>query len=412
MNLARSHPNPPAAPAAVDTSTVADWARFVAPLAPRATCGEAYRRFAADPELAALAVVEGARPVGLVTRGEILACLGDRLAPAHAETESVTRIMNRAPLVVEASLAFDQLVALVADACSHALVSGFIVTRGGDYVGIGTTRSLLLASARRLAEHSRELERRHLEASESNKSKAEFLAAVSHELRTPLNAIIGFSQIIAQGVFRPDEFERYRSYAQDIQSSGEHLLEIINDILDLSKVEAGKLVLREETTGVGALVDSTLRLVRQRATEGQVALETEIPDCACQLRGDKRLLRQMLLNLVANSVKFTPPGGKVAVRIALEKDGLVFVVADTGIGIAREDIPKAMTPFGQVDSRLGRRYPGTGLGLPLAKAMAEAHGGSLDLESQLGIGTVVTVRLPRGRVIAACESVCATSYSI
>ena len=378
---------------------MADWLAPVAPLRPDSTCGEAYRIFMTDPEIQALAVVNDGIPVGLVGRGELLACLSDRFAPSHAESDPVTKIMNAAPLTVDLSCDFERLVRMMSDERPETLFSGFVVTRDGHYVGVGTARSLLRASEKRIADHSREMRRKEIEASESTKSKAQFLAAVSHELRTPLNAIIGFSQIIAEGTFGEQDFERYRGYAQDIQNSGQHLLEVINDILDISKIEAGKLELREETMDVAGLVDSTLRLIRQRATEGHIRLQTDIPDCDCRIRGDKRLLRQMLLNLVANAVKFTPPGGRVTVRVSRDRDdSLLFVVADTGIGIAKEDIPKAMTPFGQVDNSLGRKYGGSGLGLPLAKAMAEAHGGSLVLQSEPGCGTTVTVRIPAERV--------------
>ena len=278
------------------------------------------------------------------------------------------------------------------------------MTQNGAYRGIGAVRLLMGAAADRLAQWHTEIQRAQMEAEQSSKSKAQFLAAVSHELRTPLNAIIGFSQIIAEGTFGPNDFERYRGYAADIQNSGEHLLEIINDILDISKIESGKLVLHEEFLDIEPLVDVTLRLVRQRAVENQVALAVQVGGPPFRLRGDKRLLRQLLLNLVANAVKFTPPTGKVTVSAHRIPDGgLSIVVEDTGIGIASEDIPKAMMPFGQVDSRLGRKYEGTGLGLPLAKAMAEAHGGTLKLESQLGVGTTVTVRLPAERLIELPE---------
>jgi two-component system cell cycle sensor histidine kinase PleC len=390
-----------------------DWVRCAPSLGPAATCAEACAIFEGDDSLTALAVVEQGRPIGLVGRAGILACLADRFAPAQADQDAVSRIMDRSPLIVDASLDMDRLMALAAEHRPDSLSSGFVVTRDGKYFGIATGRSLLGAAAKRLSQHDSEMERKQLEAEESNKSKAQFLAAMSHELRTPLNAIIGFSQIIAENRFGPEEFERYRSYAQDIQSSGEHLLAVINDILDLSKVEAGKLVLREETVVVVELVESTLRLVRQRAADGQIALETEFPSDSCQLFADKRLLRQLLLNLVANAVKFTPPGGKVTLRVSVEQDSILFAVEDTGIGIAKADIPKAMMPFGQIDSRLGRKYDGTGLGLPLAKAMAEAHGGTLEIESDLGAGTRVTVRLPRERVVAVSEPVCApTAYSI
>ncbi len=381
-----------------------DWTTPAAALGPQSTCAEASDIFSENPELTALAVVDGSRIVGLVTRSELFAALSDRFAVAAAADEPVAKIMNRRPLVIEASCDFEKLIDMVASKRSDAFAAGFIVTQNGVYRGIGVVRLLMGAAADRLAQRHTEIQRAQMEAEQSSKSKAQFLAAVSHELRTPLNAIIGFSQIIAEGTFGPNDFERYRGYAADIQNSGEHLLEIINDILDISKIESGKLVLHEEFLDIEPLVDVTLRLVRQRALENQVALAVQVGGPPFRLRGDKRLLRQLLLNLVANAVKFTPPTGKVTVSAHRTPDGgLSVVVEDTGIGIASEDIPKAMMPFGQVDSRLGRKYEGTGLGLPLAKAMAEAHGGTLKLESQLGVGTTVTVRLPAERLIELPE---------
>jgi len=381
-----------------------DWTMPAVPLSPLSTCGEASDIFSDNPDLSALAVIDGRRIAGLVTRSDLFAALSDRFAVSAAADEPVAKFMHRQPLVIEANCDFEKLVDTVGSRRTDAFAAGFIVTQNGAYRGIGSIRLLMGAAADRLAQRHTEIQRAQMEAEQSRKTKAQFLAAVSHELRTPLNAIIGFSQIIAEGTFGPNDFERYRGYAQDIQNSGEHLLEIINDILDISKIESGKLVLHEEFLDIEPLVDVTLRLVRQRAVENQVALAVQVGGPPFRLRGDKRLLRQLLLNLVANAVKFTPPGGKVTVSAHRTPDGsLSILVEDTGIGIASEDIPKAMMPFGQVDSRLGRKYEGTGLGLPLAKAMAEAHGGALKLESQLGVGTTVTVRLPAARLIELPE---------
>jgi signal transduction histidine kinase len=381
-----------------------DWTLPAAALGPRSTCAEASDVFSDNPELPAIAVLDGPRIVGLVARDDLFAALSAMFAASAAADEPVGKIMIRQPFIVDAGCDFEKLIDMVASRRSDAFAVGFIVTQDGAYYGIGSVRLLMGAAADRLAQRHSEIQRAQMEAEQSNKSKTQFLAAVSHELRTPLNAIIGFSQIIAEGTFGPNDFERYRGYAQDIQNSGEHLLEIINDILDISKIESGKLVLREEFLDIEPLVDVTLRLVRQRALENQVALAVQVGGPPFRLRGDKRLLRQLLLNLVANAVKFTPPGGKVTVSAHRESNGgLSVVVEDTGIGIASEDIPKAMMPFGQVDSRLGRKYEGTGLGLPLAKAMAEAHGGTLKLDSQLGVGTTVTVQLPAERLIELPE---------
>jgi len=232
------------------------------------------------------------------------------------------------------------------------------------------------------------------EAEAANRAKSEFLAAMSHELRTPLNAIIGFSEIIKDETFGPASGSRYRDYAKDINDSGQHLLDLINDILDLSKIESGVDELYVEPIDVPKIIESVLRLVQQRANQRDIAFELVVPDNLPLLIADERKLKQILANLLTNAVKFTNDGGKVTVKTWCPDSGFVFQIADTGIGIAPEDIPKALSQFGQVDSDLSRQYEGTGLGLPLTKALVESHGGSLDLQSEVGVGTTITVRFP------------------
>jgi signal transduction histidine kinase len=223
---------------------------------------------------------------------------------------------------------------------------------------------------------------------------------MSHELRTPLNAIIGFSEIMRDELLGPLGDKRYRQYARDIHSSGAHLLEIINDILDLSKIEAGKHELIEETVELPSIVKGCFLLLAERAQSGDVALIQRLPEDVPVLRADPRKIKQILLNLLANAVKFTPAGGSVTVTAAREPDGgIALSVTDTGIGIASEHFERVMAPFGQVDGGLGRKYEGTGLGLPLARAFTELHGGKLELASSPGEGTRVTIRLPKARVI-------------
>jgi PAS domain S-box-containing protein len=242
------------------------------------------------------------------------------------------------------------------------------------------------------------------EAEHANHAKSAFLATMSHELRTPLNAVIGFSEVLESETFGPIGQPRYREYAADIHASGQLLLELINDILDLSKAEAGKLELQPEILRLGDVVEACLRLVKQRAHDGGLKVETEVSAELPHLNADRRKLKQILLNLLSNAVKFTPEGGVITVLGRRADDGGVeIVVADTGIGIAADDLAKAFETFGQVDSRLSRKYEGTGLGLPLVKALVELHGGTLDLESRLNIGTTATIRLPPSIVVPASD---------
>jgi len=237
------------------------------------------------------------------------------------------------------------------------------------------------------------------EAETASRAKSEFLANTSHELRTPLNAIIGFADILVAQKFGPLGHARYVGYAVDIRDSGHHLLDVINDVLDLSKVEYGKLELNEEPVDVAEVVEACLRLIRTRAEAAQLRLDCALGDGLPALRADTRRLKQILLNLLSNAVKFTPAGGRVLLTAESTAEGFRLAVSDTGIGIADADLEKALSPFGQVDSSLARRYQGTGLGLPLSKAMVELHGGRLAIESRVGIGTTVSILLPPERLL-------------
>lgn len=233
----------------------------------------------------------------------------------------------------------------------------------------------------------------------ANRNKTEFLANISHELRTPLNAIIGFSEMILGKKFGPVGSPKYVEYAQDINASGEHLLGVINDILDMSKIEAGEVELSEENIDVRAAFHACIGLVKARAEEGGVGIEDATGPDLPALYVDERKFKQILINLLSNAVKFTESGGRVTITAgASPQEGYMVKVADTGIGIAPEDIPKVMSSFGQVDGGLNRKFEGTGLGLPLARSLAELHGGELELESKLGVGTALTIRFPKERI--------------
>lgn len=249
---------------------------------------------------------------------------------------------------------------------------------------------------RREAEHQL---RQAKEAAEiASRAKSEFLANMSHELRTPLNAVIGFSQMIGEEILGPVGRVEYKEYARDIHASSLHLLQIINDILDVSKIEAGMLTLHDAAVEFGSIVRSCCRLVEARAAASEIALTTDIAEALPVISADERMLKQITLNLLSNALKFTPKGGAVALSARpRHDDGLIFTVKDTGIGIAREDFDKIFRPFGQVDSSLSRRFEGTGLGLPLTKGLVELHGGTIELESEVGRGTCITIFLPKRR---------------
>ena len=233
----------------------------------------------------------------------------------------------------------------------------------------------------------------------ANRSKSEFLANMSHELRTPLNAIIGFSEVMATGVFGAVENEKYASYIDDIHNSGRMLLNIINDILDLSKIEAGKLDLNEEPIIVAKAMESCIALVKGRAAEAGVIVTSHIPSDLPPLIADETKLKQIVLNVLSNAVKFSKRGDTVRLEIWLANSGsLAIRVTDTGIGIARDDLRKIMEPFVQVESDMSRKYEGTGLGLPLAKALTELHDGTFVLNSDIGVGTVAELHLPAERL--------------
>jgi len=237
------------------------------------------------------------------------------------------------------------------------------------------------------------------EAEAANRTKSQFLANMSHELRTPLNAIIGFSEIIRDQVVGAID-ARYARYGLDIHTAGQHLLRLIGDVLDLSKIEVGRLELHEEVVSLDEVVDSSLRLVQERATNAGIALERSLPAETPLLRVDPLRLKQIVLNVLSNAVKFTAPGGRVRISATLSAGTeLAICISDTGIGMRRQDIETALTPFRQLDSGLNRRHEGTGLGLPLAKTLTELHGGRLEIDSEPNVGTTVKIHLPAERVV-------------
>ncbi len=295
-------------------------------------------------------------------------------------------------------------------------------TKDGGYVSVGTDITRIKEHEQKLVENDlrlratvidlkrsqSELERQALEladlaekysrektrAEEANQTKSKFLANMSHELRTPLNAIIGFSEIMESGMFGALGSEKYREYCHDILTSGHYLLEVINDILDMSKIEAGRMKLDMEELDLSKTLAESLRVVSGRADDKNLDLDSEI-DGPISIVADRRATKQIIVNLLSNAVKFTPDGGKVTVRSREVGDSVVLLIADTGIGIAPQSLRRLGRPFEQVESQLTKTYHGSGLGLAIARSLANLHGGSMRLRSKLGSGTVVRVSLPR-----------------
>ncbi|MGE3782844.1 MAG: ATP-binding protein, partial [Alphaproteobacteria bacterium] len=266
--------------------------------------------------------------------------------------------------------------------CRRAMPDGGVVTLYSDITG------------RKKAEA--EMERARLQAELASRAKSDFLANMSHELRTPLNAIIGFSEAIADGLLGPITDPRQVEYIKDIHASGLLLLSIINDVLDMSKIEAGMLQLAHDTVRVRRLMDEVMRIVRERARARSLHLVADLPDGDLLLIGDERALKQVLLNLLSNAIKFSHEGGRVEIRAWDARDGEVEIeIKDYGIGMTPDEADRALQPFGQASSVTARNYGGTGLGLPIAKGLVEAHRGTLALDSRRGSGTAVRIRLPR-----------------
>jgi signal transduction histidine kinase len=245
-----------------------------------------------------------------------------------------------------------------------------------------------------------ELIRAKNKAEAASRAKSEFLANMSHELRTPLNAIIGFAEIINRRTFGPGS-EKYPEYAGDIYNSGTHLLGLINDILNLSKLEAGKFQLQEQDVDLERTIEACMNLIDGQARQSNIRLSVTLDPEALYIRADEQRLRQILINLLSNAVKFTPEGGSVNVKSARRNGGLAISIRDTGIGMAPENIPKALAPFDQIERKVRRKQEGTGLGLPLAKQLVELHGGTFKIESAVDVGTTVTFLLPPSRMIAS-----------
>ena len=261
----------------------------------------------------------------------------------------------------------------------------------GAVISIYSDVTEIKASERRLIEA-------RSQAEAANRAKGDFLANMSHELRTPLNAIIGFSEVISNELFGPVGNEKYLEYIKDIHTSSLHLLSIINDVLDMSKIEAGKVELAKEVVQIQNVVSEVMRMVHERARSRDIELTAQLSDENVEIWADERSMKQIFLNLLSNAIKFSQEGGQIYVRIVTDQpDIVVLEIEDHGIGMSEEEQERALQPFGQAKPVTTRNYGGTGLGLPITKGLVEAHGGTMTIDSRAGYGTLVRIVLPRER---------------
>lgn len=302
------------------------------------------------------------------------------------------RTLNNMPVTV--TLAFDQSEILASWRSDRVTDLVFLIL---FTVFGGILFTLIMAMAKQI-QRAEASEQRALLA---NQAKSEFLAKMSHELRTPLNAIIGFSEMIDSGYFGPLNNKKQQERIHDINLCGTHLLQLINDILDYSKGEAGKLELHDSEIGIHRIIDESERMVKEKAKNKSIAITNHVPTDFPRIFADERKIKQILINLLSNAIKFTNAGGQISVFAEKLDDGTVRIsVKDNGVGIAEEDIPKALSVFGQIKSvRSAPEEEGTGLGLPLCKMLTELHGGEFELISEIGVGTTVSFILPKDRVI-------------
>jgi two-component system cell cycle sensor histidine kinase PleC len=363
---------------------------------PNATGGEVLAILKRSPLTSIVAVIdEDGAVLGALERDRILSAFAQPLWYDVYNRRPVWPLANRRPLLVDRAVPLDQIKQLIAREYPGAIQSGFLIAEDGRFAGFGAMAQLLELTVQQAQRRLIELDTARNAAESAAAARSRFLATMSHELRTPLNAIIGFSDLLLMQVQRREPAEKLGEYLGDIGSSGRHLLQIINDILDFSKLETGAVTLDEAEFSLEPMIASAVRIARGQSQTKEVELRAPAIDPSIVLKGDERKLRQVLLNLISNAVKFTPQGGRVEVATYAKACGArVIAVTDTGVGISAEDIERVFEPFVQADGNLDRANSGTGLGLPLSRKLVELHGGTLHLESAPGQGTTALVTLP------------------
>lgn len=375
-------------------------------VSPDTTCAAVFDRLLAEPETRNIPVVRNGRPIGLISRKNFLLTYVRMYGAELYGRRPIAQLMENDFLTVDADTTCEGINARARDAYGDDRLRPFVVTENGRYVGVGDAMKLMLVMADLASARASALEEETRRAEAASASKTQFLASMSHELRTPLNAIIGFADLMRLKTLGEMQPPRYGEYVEDIHKSGVHLLNMINELLDMAKIESGHVELRETVFDPKDLGLDVLRMLRQAIAEAKLNLRVAVADGLPPIHADQQQIRRVLINLLSNAIKYTPAGGTVTLSVCVceqggmcDADGMLLTVEDTGIGIPGEKLEKVLEPFEQVENSFTRTRAGTGLGLALTKAMVEAHGGRLWLESELGKGTKAHALLPVSRIV-------------
>ena len=371
----------------------------IPPVAPDTPCDIVRDLFAADRRLGCVPVVDAKRPVGLVERAEFLLQLSHLFGNALWAKQPITKLMDDAPIVVDRSMAIQEINALALIEDVAAPVRSLIVVDRGRYCGVCTPMSFLRLNAEALQAECAEALKARDQAETAMKAKSDFFARMSHELRTPLNAVIGFSEMILSEPYGPLGHGKYTEFLGDVAKSGKHLLGLVDDILSLSRLESGCMELRDETVAATALIRDAIRICEPMAQDKAVSIVTHVTEVPA-LRVDPARFLQILLNLLSNAIKYTGSGDAIEISLALLPCGGAEIgVKDHGPGIEADVLHRVLEPYWRDEAALVSTIRGTGLGLPIARQIAELHGGTLHLASVVGEGTRATVALPADRVV-------------
>jgi len=381
-------------------------------VSPDTTCAAVFDRLLAEPETRNIPVVRNGRPIGLISRKNFLLTYVRMYGAELYGRRPVSRLMESDFLIVDAAATCEAINAQARDAFGDARLRPFVVTDSGRYVGVGDATKLMLVMADLATARASALEEETRRAEAASASKTQFLASMSHELRTPLNAIIGFADLMRLKTLGEMQPARYGEYIEDIHKSGVHLLTMINELLDMAKIESGHVELRETVFDPKDLGLEVLRMLRQAIAEAKLDLRVAVADGLPPIHADQQQIRRVLINLLSTAIKYTPAGGTITLSVCICErkndicgaEGMLLTVEDTGIGIPGDKLEKVLEPFEQVENSFTRTRAGTGLGLALSKAMVEAHGGRLWLESELGQGTRAHALLPASRIVRDAQA--------